>query len=248
MTAEQLVRDQLDRATQHVPRGPDLERAVRAGRRRRGLRRGGVAVATVAVLGVGAAGVHTMTVEDRTPVAHEQKHGTPVAGAPAGPTDYVPGTDIDATLAGVVAAQLPALPEPDDVYPSDSHTAGPIADTAWATAEDWQATYTENGNEVLLITGLPTEGPGCQACGNQTVPGGKLGHETSSSVGDDGKTRWYFGSFFTRDDGTFANAWEIVEAETQDAAEAKRHVSDADLGTLVQDPGLTFAALGATAR
>jgi hypothetical protein len=245
MTTEQLLRDQLERATEHVPGAPDLERAVRAGRRRRGLRRGGLAVAAVAVLGVGAAGVHTMTAGDGPTVAHDRKHGVPVAGAPAGPTDYVPGTDIDAKLAAVVAAHLPALPAPDDVYPSDSHTAGPIADTAWSSAEDWQATYTENGNEVLLITGLPSEGPNCQGCHGHQVPGGTLGSQTYSSVGDDGKTRWYFGSFFTRDDGTFANAWETVVADGEKAAESQRHVADADLAALVQDPGLTFAALGA---
>jgi hypothetical protein len=246
MTTEQILRDQLDRATEHVPGVPDLERAVRAGRRRRGLRRGGLAVAVVAVLGVGAAGVQTMTAGDGTTIAHEHKQGPPVAAAPAGPTDYVPGTDVDAKVAAVVAAHLPSLPAADDVYPSDSHAAGPIADAQWASAEDWQATYTENGNQVLLITGLPSEGPGCQACGNHPVPGGILGHETFSSVGDDGRTRWYFGSYFKRDDGTFANAWEIVAAEEEGAAVSQRHVTDAELEQLVQDPGLTFAALGAT--
>ena len=58
MTIEQLVRDQLDRATQHVPGGPDLEtRRPDRPPRRRAAGAAGVAVAAVAVLGLGAAGV-----------------------------------------------------------------------------------------------------------------------------------------------------------------------------------------------
>ena len=91
------------------------------------------------------------TVRQDAPVAE--------APAPASPGDFVPGTDIDEKLAAVVAAQLPALSAPDDVYPSDSHTAGPIDDADWASAEDWQATYTlGSGHSFGMITGLPSEG------------------------------------------------------------------------------------------
>jgi hypothetical protein len=244
MTTEQLVRDQLDRATRQVPAGPDLETIIRRGRQQRRRRRGGLALAAVAVVGLGAVGVRVATAEDTRTVVQE----TPVAHAPAPAGDFVPGTDIDEKLAAVVAQRLPALPPPDDVYPSDSHTAGPIPDADWSSAEDWQATYTENGNQVLLITGLPSEGPnGCEGCPSQQVPGGTVYTQPYSSIGQDGRTKWYFGAYFARDDGTFANAWEIVVADGQKAAEADRHVSDADLTALVQDPGLTFAALGATA-
>jgi hypothetical protein len=248
MTTEQIIRDQLERATRDVPGGPDLETAIRSGRRRRFLRRGGLAAAVVAVLGLGATGVHAVAGGDGGTVVHDSGRQAPLAGAPAAPTDYVPGTDIDEKLAAIVAQHLPALTAPDDVYPSDSHTAGPIADAAWASAEDWQAAYTENGNQVLLITGLPSEGPvECVGCPSHEVPGGTVYRQDSSSVGDDGRTRWYFGTYFARDDGTFANAWEIVQADGEHAAASRRHVSDADLAALVQDPGLTFAGLGAVA-
>jgi hypothetical protein len=244
MTIEQLVRDQLDRATRQVPGGPDLGVVVRRGRQQRRRRRGGLALAGVAGVGLGALGVHVATADDSRSVVND----APVAEAPAPSGDFVPGTDIDENVAAVVAARLPALPAPDDIYPSDSHTAGPIPDADWASAEDWQATYTENGNQVLLITGLPSEGPNaCEGCPSQQVPGGTVYTQPYSSTGQDGRTKWYFGVYFARDDGTFANAWEIVVADGQQAAEAQRHVSDADLAALVQDPGLTFAALGATA-
>jgi len=246
VTTEQLVRDQLERATRTVPGGPDVETAIRSGRRRRRLRRGVLAVAAVAVLGLGATGLHAVTDGDGGTVVHDPGRRAPLAGAPAAPTDYVPGTDIDQKLAAIIAQHLPGLPAPDDVYPSDSHTAGPIADADWASAEDWQATYTENGNQVLVITGLPSEGPDtCGGCPGRTVPGGYLFREDSSSIGDDGRTRWYFGTFFARDDGTFTNAWEIVRADDEQVAEGMRHVTNADLAALVQDPGLTFAGLGA---
>jgi hypothetical protein len=248
VTTEQIIRDQLERATRDVPDGPDLEAAIRRGRRRRLQRRGGLAVAALSVLGLGATGVYALAGGDSPTVVHDSGRQAPLAGAPAGPTDYVPGTDIDERLAAIVAQHLPALPAPDDVYPSDSHTAGPIADADWASAEDWQAAYTENGNQVLLITGLPSEGSNdCGGCPSHKVPGGTVSREDYSSVGDDGRTRWYFGTFFTRDDGTFANAWEIVQADDEAAASALRHVSNADLAALVQDPGLTFAGLGAVA-
>jgi hypothetical protein len=198
----------------------------------------------VAVLGLGATGVHAIAGGDGEAVVHDSGRQVPLPGTPTGPTDYVPGTDIDEKLAAVIAQHLPTLPAPDDVYPSDRHTAGPIADADWASADDWQATYTENGNEVLVITGTPSEGS--LTCGGDChhVPGGTMFHENSSSV-EHGTQRWYFGTFVYRPHGTFTNAWEIVNADDKTAAESQRHVTDADLTALVQDPGLTFAALGA---
>ena len=247
MTTEQIIRDQLDRATRDVPGGPDLETAIVSGRRRRLQRRGGLAVAAVAVLGLGATGVHAMVGGDGKTVVHDGGRPVPMAGAPAGPTDYVPGTDIDQKLAAVIAQHLPTLPAPDDVYPSDRHTAGPMPDADWASADDWQATYTENGNEVLLITGTPSEGSLTCDGDCHHVAGGTMFHQSSSTV-DQGTHRWYFGTFFYRPDGTFTNAWEIVNANDEATAESQRHVTDTDLAALVQDPGLTFAALGAVAH
>ncbi len=60
----------------------------------------------------------------------------------------------------MVAGHLPSLPAPDDVYPSDSHTAGPMPDADFASAEDWQAAYTlADGHGFLLMTALAERGP-----------------------------------------------------------------------------------------
>src|SRR4051794_3762817 len=145
MTVEQLLRDQLDRATHDVVGGPDLAASIRAGRRRRRTTRVGVSTAAVVVLGLGAMGAHALTGDDGGATAHDAPvaHAVaPVAPAPAVPSDFVPGTDIDESMAAVVAEHLPALPAPDDVYPSDANTAGPLPDSEFARAQDWQASYT----------------------------------------------------------------------------------------------------------
>ena len=75
MTTEQLVRDQLDRATHEVIGGPDLASSVRAGRRRRRTARVGLAAAAVAVLGLGVVGAHALTGADAAGVAHDAPGG-----------------------------------------------------------------------------------------------------------------------------------------------------------------------------
>jgi hypothetical protein len=242
MTVEQLVRDQLDRATRHVPGGPDLEAAVSTGRRRRRNRRVGLVsgvVAAAVVVGLGPVGVRALTTDEGSAV-----RDTPVADAPAAPAaaadagDYVPGTDFDETMAAVVAEHLSSLPAPDDVYPSDSHTAGPIPDADFARAEDWQATYTTDVGQALVISGLPVEIGGwrCSDCDSKKVAGGTLYHQTYST---DGNT-WWFGTFFVSDDGRFVNAFEAVDAPDEQTAADRRLLTDGDLESLVQDPRLGF--------
>jgi hypothetical protein len=243
MTTEQIVRDQLDRATQHVQGGPNLEASIEQGRRKRRQRHGALGLAALAVVGMGAVGVRVVTGDDSSTVRQD----APVAAAPApaSPGDFVPGTDIDEKLAAVVAAQLPALSPPDDVYPSDSHTAGPIDDAEWASAEDWQATYTlDSGNSFGMITGLPSEGFSCESCNPQTVPGGTIYHETSQNP-DTGV--WQFGTWLERPDGSYVGAFEYAPGDEGGQPPHDRALSDAALERFVQDPGLTFAALGATA-
>jgi hypothetical protein len=240
MTAEQLVRDQLDRATHEVVGGPDLATSIRNGRRRRRTRVG-VAAAAVAVLGLGAVGAHAWSGNDSRAVAHD----TPVAGgpaqaAPAAPVDYVPGTDVDDSMAAVVAEQLPSLPTPDDVYPSDGKTSGPLPDSEFARAQDWQATYTTDTGGFLVMMGLPEEIGGwrCSDCNAHEVAGGELYHETYST--DDGRT-WWFGTYFVGDDGHFVNAFESVQAPDEQTAAGQRQLSDTDVEALVEDARLTFS-------
>ena len=235
MTAEQILSDQLARATRDVHGFPDLEKAVRQGRRNRRHRRAVLALAAVVVVGVAAGGIRAVAGGDNTTVAQDQ----PVAASPPRRTDFVAGTDIDSTMAGVIAEHLPSLPAPDDVYPSDSHTAGPIPDRDFARAEDWQATYTLSSSDDFLVTmSAPSEGGvQCQGCAQEKVPGGTLYHQTFTSGGPD---HWYFGVYFVRPDGSSVNAFESLTAPDEQTGSAKRQLSDSDLAQLVQDPRLRF--------
>ena len=241
MTTEQIIRDQLDRATHDVVGGPDLAASIRDGRRRRRTTRVGVAAAAVAVLGLGTAGALVVSGGDPGAVARDEPAAgpAPAAPAPAAPVDFVPGTDVDDSMAAVIAELLPSLPAPDDVYPSDGKTAGPIPDAEFASAQDWQATYTTDSGGVLVMMGSPDEIDGwrCSNCNAHEVPGGTLYHETYST--DDGGT-WWFGTYFVGDDGHFVNAFESVQAPDGQAAAGQRQLSDSDLEALVGDPRLTF--------
>jgi hypothetical protein len=235
MTTEQQLRDQLTRATADVPGAPDLERSVQRGRRRRRTRRAGLALAAVAVVGIATGGVRAVTADDEGPTV---ARNAPVAGAPAAATDYVPGTDQDARIADAIAELLPSLPAPDDVYPSDRHTAGPLPDADFAQAEDWQATYTAGDSTLLVITSAPSEGGmRCDDCDEQPVPGGTLYHQTFSS-GD--PVQWYFGVYFARPDGSVVNAFESLTAPDEATAASRRQFSDADLARVIQDQRLSF--------
>ena len=161
------------------------------------------------------------------------------AGAPGpAPTDYVPGTDIDTRMADVIAEHLPSLPAPDDVYPSDSHTAGPLPDADFARAEDWQATYTLDGSELLVIASAPSEGGvACAGCAKQQVPGGTLYRQTFTSGGPD---HWYFGVSFERPDGSAVSVYESLDAPDEQTGQERRRLTGTDAAALVQDPRLVF--------
>jgi hypothetical protein len=242
VTTEQILRDQLERATHEVVGGADLATSIRDGRRRRRTTRVGVAVAAVAVLGAGAVGARALTADDSHAVAHDvpvARAGAPVAPAPAAPVDYVPGTNIDDSMAATIADLLPSLPAPDDVYPSDGQTAGPLPDAEFARAQDWQAAYTTDTGGALVMMGSPEEIGGwrCGDCSSHQVAGGTLYHQTYSA--DDGRT-WWFGTYFVADDGHFVNAFESVRAPDEQTATGERQLSDSDLEALVEDPRLRF--------
>jgi hypothetical protein len=241
MTTEQIIRDQLDRATHDVVGGPDLATSIRDGRRRRRTTRVGVAAAAVAVLGLGAVGALALSGGDPGAVAKDEPAAgpAPAAPAPAAPVDFVPGTDVDDSMAAVIAELLPSLPAPDDVYPSDGKTAGPIPDSEFANAQDWQAAYTTDTGGFLVIMGLPEEIGGwrCSDCGAHEVPVGTIYNETYST--DDGQT-WWFGTYFVSHDGHFVNAFESVQAPDEQTAAGQRQLSDSDMEALVQDPRLSF--------
>ena len=169
MTTEQLLRDQLAAPPTTFPE-------VRTSR----------PPSSTAAVGVGSAAARSRSPgwrwwprRRRSPRGHRGRRpdGRPGrAGrrrrrARASPTDYVPGTDIDTRMADVIAEHLPSLPAPDDVYPSDSHRPGPLPDADFARAEDWRATYTLDGSELLVIASAPSEGGvACAGCAKQQVP------------------------------------------------------------------------------
>ena len=185
-------------------------------------------MAAAAVLGLGTAGVWMATGDEGRTVVHD----TPVAVAPATTApDFVPGTDIDEALAALVAGHLPSLPAPDDVYPSDSHTAGPIPDAGWASAEDWQATYTVGDRQVLVMMSLPAEPFSCTGCEETTVPGGTLYEQ---SYGSGGLT-WH-GVWLARPDGTTATVLEGAPGNAQPSLDPYA------VAALLQDPALRFSA------
>ena len=145
-------------------------------------------------------------------------------------------------MATVVAEHLSSLPAPDDVYPSDGQTAGPIPDADFGRAQDWQATYTTEVGQALVITGLPVELGGwrCRDCDTEKVAGGTLYRQTYSTDGTDGTLTWWFGTYFVGDDGRFVNAFEAVVAPDVQSATDQRQLTDSDMAGLVEDPRLRF--------
>lgn len=233
MTTEQQLRDQLDRATADVLGAPDMERSVQQGRRKRRTRRAGIALAAAAVVGIATGGVRAVTADDDGPTV---ARNVPVAGAPAPATDYVAGTDQDTELAALIAELLPTLPAPDDVYPSDRHTAGPMPDADFAQADDWQAVYTVGDSTLLIMTSSPAEGGvTCPRCEKEKVPGGTIYHQTSTSSG-----LWRFGVFLALPDDSAVVAIESVPAPSEADALDQRQFRDADLAAAIQDPRLVF--------
>lgn len=248
MTAEQLVRDQLDRATAHVPTSPDVEAAVAGGRRRRRTRRAGLATAAVAAV-VAAPLAVSAYLPHETTRAHETPVATAPAPAPAAPvagpaaTDYVPGTDIDETMVATVADHL-SLPAPDDVYPSDSVHPGPVGDADVARATDWFATYVLAGQQVDVAMGYADPAIlACETgCSSTTTSGWELqeregeGWHTTSGHGPQ---QWVFITQAVRD-GFYVNVREAIFAPDLEAARSQRTLDQAAVADLVTDPRLSF--------
>jgi hypothetical protein len=230
MTIEQELREQLDRATQDVPTGPDLTTSLTRGRTRRrqrsglvaggGLVAGAAAAAVVLVVAVGGTPDDT-----RTPVATDP---TDSASAPDDGS-FVSGTDVDETLEAVVARHLPSLGRADDVYPSDWDHRGPMPDADHADATDWQAVYTVSPHDQLLVIMAYPEP------GEDVTPG-----LTADDSYQDDEGHYTFYSSYVADSGFTVNALETVAASSYQQAVAQRVLSGEELRPLVTDPELTF--------
>jgi hypothetical protein len=223
VTIDQQLRDQLDRATQDVPVLPDLDAAIssgRARRRRRAAAMAGGGVAGVAIAGLSLAFALGGSTSPGSQVATE-------AGASDG--SYVTGTTIDEDFAAVVARHLPALGEPTDVYPSDWDHRGPMPDTDFSDATDWQATYTLSRHDDLLII-MGYDEPGSRSAQHRKV--------TNDSYNSGGE--YTFFTEFATGSGFSVNAIQTVTADSYRDAVSRRVLSPAQLRALVTDPALTF--------
>jgi hypothetical protein len=246
MTVEQLVRDQLARATEHVPSGPDVEAAVSRGRRRRRNRRAGLASAALAAAVVVPFAVVSF-VPDQAPQPVEgrvadQPPAPPVV-APLAP-DYVPGTDIDETMTAVVADHL-SLPAASDVFPSDSTHPGAMTDADFARATDWISSYSLGSQLIDVSMGYadPAHLVCGEGCTSASVTGGELQDRSSLSwheTGPNGTKSWVFVTQLVR--GSFyVSLSEQIAAPSLAAAEAERTLDHEAVVALVTDPRLSFA-------
>lgn len=245
MTVEQLVRDQLDRATRHVPVAPDLESAVATGRRRRRTRRAGLASLAAAVV-VAAPLAASAFVPDPAPprlgdrVADQS--AAPQVVSPA-PTEHAAGTDIDETITAVVAEHLPSLPAAEDVYPSDSEHPGPMTEADIPYATQWIAAYALQGQRVEVAVGYAS--PVVLACETGCTSTVMSGWELQSREADgwhetdpDGAKQWVFVTQVVRG-FFFVNVREEIVAPSLDAARAQRTLDHEAVVALVTDPRMT---------
>jgi hypothetical protein len=239
MSSDTEIRRAYTRATDSAPAGPDLAEVLALGRgarqRRTRLR---VAGATGVAAAVVAAGVLVPRLSQSDDVA------VVVPAAPPAATDFVAGTDVDETMAEVVASHLPALGQPRDVFPSDTDHNGPMPDADFARAEDWQAEYDHDGDLFRLMMVHPAAGPGydCPSCTWREVPGGRMYTQVSQRFAADGSPLWRFMVMFASDGGFTVSATEEVGASTKAAALAARAFTDDQMLALAQDPQLTFPA------
>lgn len=239
MSSDTEIRQAYTRATESAPAGPDLAEVLALGRgarqRRTRLR---VAGATGVAAAVVAAGVLVPRLSQSDDVAVVVPAAPPVA------IDFVAGTDVDETMAEVVASHLPALGRPRDVFPSDSNHNGPMPDADFARAEDWQAEYDHDGDLFRLMMVHPAAGPAydCPSCTWSDVAGGRMYTQVSQRFTADGSPLWRFMVMFASDGGFTVSATEEVGARTESGARSARTFTDEEMLALAQDPQLTFPA------
>ncbi|MGC4111178.1 MAG: hypothetical protein QM747_12300 [Nocardioides sp.] len=247
MNVDEQFRATLAAATEDVVGGPDLGRAVRAGRQRRRRHHAQVAGATLAVTGLVAGAAYQLGHARSHPQAPD---GTQVATAPAY-HDFVAGTQIDESLQATVAQHLPGLPAADDVYPSDWNTSGSIPDSAAANATEWHAVYQVSPDEKLtVVMSQPIPGQpasiSCDqveqadiACHRDVLADGSVESVSGYLLGS---TTYRFMTVLVTPDGFVTETLDDVDAGSVSAARADRQLTDSDLSALVRDPDLTFPA------
>ena len=259
MTMDQQLRDRFDRASARLP-DADLGAALEAGRRRRRRRVTAYVAGSAAVLAVAAtAGIAVPRLGGDTALDRP-----PVAAPVADDGTFVPGTTIDTDLEAAVAAAVPSLPRPSDVFASDWSRDTPLPDEQFANATEWQLVYRLSPRvELLVYVTQPFPGdaatPSCSSGGDRTVdvedgtqvvaaPGRHCQEQESAAgslvtvhdrIGDPVRELWYH-SMLTAPDGRFVNAIEQVSAGDPDRGAGLRVLTDDQLEALAQAPGLDF--------
>lgn len=253
MNVDQQTRDRLRALTEDVVGGPDLDRVLREGGRRRRRRTATIGIAALAVTGLAVGTAYQVTRGTSHETARDQSH---VATAPA-IRDFVPGTDLDETFQAAVAGHLPGVGDATKVYPSDWNHDFAIAD--WADATDWEMRYGVGADEIVVILGKPAPGQAdagltCDAvthvpeegqppCTRIEVPGG--GYVLSDSfvgvpAGVDNQPVFVFNTSYVRPDGSSATLQQRLLVDTWHEAVSGLAYSPAQLRPLVTDPDLDF--------
>lgn len=245
MNVEDQLRDHYRDDAAEMLGGPDLSAVLDRGRRRRRTRVAGGVGAGLAAVAVAAVATASVLGGSTTTTGSDPARGADPAAGPAdsaaGAVDFVAGTDVDDTVQDVVASHLTMLGAPDDVYPSDWSTNGPIPDADFAAATDWQAAYpVADGERALVLMGYPKPGEStdCPTCHEQSVPGGTLSTQVSrlQTTGE-----WLFMTSLVRDDGFRVSVIDYVTAPRLAQARAARSISDADATAVVRDARMHFA-------
>jgi hypothetical protein len=239
MSVEQQLQEHYQDNAADVVGGPDLANVLDRGRRRRRTRLAAVVGTAAAAVTVGAVVTASLVGGCAPTKVSDPDRGANPASEPEG---YVAGTDIDETMQQVIAEHLPALGDPEDVYPSDWFTNGPIPDAQFADATDWQAAYpVDDGEHALVVMGYPdpAEPTGCPGCSKERVPEGTLTTHVSHLQASG---EWLFLTSLVRDDGFTVNFIDYVTAAHLAGAREARSISNADAATVVRDPRMEFAA------
>ena len=237
MSSDTDIQRAYSRATHDASAGPDLAEVLALGR---GARRRRTRLRVAGAAGVAAVVVAAGVLAPR----FTQSDDVVAPASPPAATDYVAGTAVDETMVAAVAAHVPGLAQPRDVFPSDADHNGPMPDEDFATATDWQAEYdVEGGGFFRLLVAHAEEPyvPVCDGCLRTEVPGGRTGVDQSQSLADtDADHPWVFRVMFQGDDGRIVIATEKVPGASVGSATQHRVFTDAQLAELVQDPTLTF--------
>ncbi len=246
MNVTDHYRSTLDELTRDRPGGPDLSAAIAGGRRRRRARRTAWVGAGVAAAAVVACSGVALT-----------HHSSSVAvdsglGGNSTYPDFVAGTDLDETIQATVAAHLPQLPPPTQLYPTDWNHPDPIPDADFADATEWHAVYQVSDTEqvrLVMSQRIPGETMTPGTCDDVQ----QVGLPCQRTEGADGSLDMRFGTVIGSSTYRFltlhvtpgrflVETLDDVQAHSWAEAEDARGLTDAGTSALVRDPALRFPA------